>query len=137
MQQENQNDEALQLDIQKNLIQYTNLSQFQKIVLSLVSGLSATQDELQALQREFIRLDKHKKGTIDKSDLEQMTHSSLKKSNINWEKVIAECDQNGDGQIDFQEFMSACINRKALTNSKDVKTAFNILDENNDGQISI
>ena len=92
MQQENQNDEALQLDIQKNLIQYTHLSQFQKIVLSLVSGLSATQDELQALQREFIRLDKHKKGTIDKSDLEQMTHSSLKRSNINWEKVISECD---------------------------------------------
>ena len=62
-----------------------------------------------------------------------MTHASLRKSNINWEKVISECDQNGDGQIDFQEFMSACINRKALTNSKDVKTAFNILDENNDG----
>lgn len=43
------NDEDQQLDIQRNLIQYTNLSKFQKIVLSLVSGLSTTQDELQAL----------------------------------------------------------------------------------------
>lgn len=66
-----------------------------------------------------------------------MAHSSLKAKSVNWDKVIAECDQNGDGQIDFQEFMSACINRKALTDVKDVKTAFNILDENNDGQISL
>lgn len=33
-------EEEAQIDIQKNLIQYQNLSQFQKIVLSLVSGLS-------------------------------------------------------------------------------------------------
>lgn len=67
-----------------------------------------------------------------------MTHASLNKTyNVNWDTIIEECDQNGDGQIDFQEFMSACINRKALMNQGDVKIAFNILDENNDGQISL
>ena len=33
--------------------------------------------------------------------------------------------------------MSACIDRKALMDRDDVKIAFNILDENGDGQISI
>lgn len=33
--------------------------------------------------------------------------------------------------------MSACINRKAITNEKEVKTAFKIFDTNKDGKISI
>ena len=43
---ENQNAEDVALNIQKNLIQYNQLTNFQKIVLSLVSGLSTTEDEL-------------------------------------------------------------------------------------------
>ena len=67
-----------------------------------MSGLSTTQEELQALQKEFIRIDRDKSGTIDKSELEMMTHSSLGKMyNIDWDKIIEECDQNGDGVIDF------------------------------------
>ena len=54
-----------------------------------------------------------------------MTHSSLGKMyNIDWDKIIEECDQNGDGVIDFQEFISACINRKKITSKDDVKIAF-------------
>jgi calcium-dependent protein kinase len=70
-------DEEIQLNIQKNLIQYQTCSDFQKIVLSLISGLSATQEELEMLQREFIRLDRDKSGTLNKSELEQMTNSKL------------------------------------------------------------
>ena len=33
--------------------------------------------------------------------------------------------------------MSACINRKAITNQNDVKVAFQILDVNKDGKISL
>ena len=71
-------------------------------MLSLVSGLSATQEELQALQKEFIRIDKNKDGTISKDELEEMTNTSLsKKYNADWDKIIGECDTNGDGVIDF------------------------------------
>lgn len=95
-------DEEVQLNIQRNLIQYEKLSQFQKIVLSLVSGLTATQEELHTLQREFIRLDKKKTGTLSKHELETMTHASLKNQyDIDWDKIIEQCDQNGDGYIDF------------------------------------
>ena len=131
-------DEEIQLNIQKNLVEYQNCSSFQKLVLSLISGLSATQQELSNLQKEFTRLDRDKSGTLSKDELEEMTHHKLvKQYNLNWCHIIEECDQNGDGVIDFQEFISACIDRKVLANKDDVKTAFKILDTNKDGTISL
>ena len=106
--------------------------------MSLISGLSATQEELDVLQREFIRIDKDRSGTLTKWELEEMTSSKLTKMyNINWDEIINECDYNGDGVIDFQEFISACIDRKVLSNQNDLRVAFRILDTNKDNTISI
>lgn len=66
-----------------------------------------------------------------------MTHSKLHNSyDLNWDEIIEHCDLNGDGVIDFQEFMSACIDRKVLNNQDDIKTAFKLLDTNKDGTIT-
>jgi Ca2+-binding EF-hand superfamily protein len=57
---------------------------------------------LEILQREFLRLDKDKNGTLCKEELEEMTSSSLIRNyDFDWELVIEECDYNGDGVIDF------------------------------------
>jgi Ca2+-binding EF-hand superfamily protein len=47
--------------------------------LSLVSGLGTSEDELKALQREFIRLDVDKDGKIGKDELSKMTDGKLSK----------------------------------------------------------
>ena len=95
-------DEEIQLNIQKNLIQYQTCSDFQKIVLSLISGLSSSQEELDRLQKEFLRLDKDKNGTLNKWELENMTNSKLLKTfELDWDTIIEECDYNNDGVIDF------------------------------------
>ena len=73
-------------------------------------------------------MDTAKKGTLRREDLEAMTHSQLKGVPVDWGRIIAECDQSGDGSIDFQEFISACINRKRLRDAEEVKKAFRILD---------
>lgn len=57
-------DPDVQQSIQKNLVKYRELGQFQKIVLSLISGLSATEQEISELQAEFLRLDKDNSGTL-------------------------------------------------------------------------
>lgn len=43
---------------------------------------------------------------------------------------------NGDGVIDFQEFISACLDRKALVHKEDLVKAFQIIDHDKDGQVS-
>ena len=67
-----------------------------------------------------------------------MTNSKLCQSyELDWDDIITACDYNGDGVIDFQEFISACIDRKVLNNKQDVKVAFRILDTNKDGTITL
>ena len=44
---------------------------------------------------------------------------------------------NGDGVIDFQDFISACVDRKALVKNEEVRKAFEIIDTNKDGQLSL
>jgi len=88
------------------------------MVLSLISGLYASKEELEQIQKEFTRLDYDKSGTLTKWELEQMTHSNFKNNyNIDWDEIIESCDYNRDGVIDFQEFISACIDSTVLTNS--------------------
>ena len=90
------------------------------------------------LQKEFVRIDKDKSGTISADELSQMTHTGLSKdAQILWQEVIDASDQNGDGVIDFEEFVSACIDRQVLSNIQSIKRAFSILDVNKDGKISL
>ena len=66
-------------------------------MLSLISNIGATQEELKLLQREFIRLDTDRSGTLTKSELQQMRPGEY----VDWDEVLIACDLNGDGVIDF------------------------------------
>ena len=49
-----------------------------------------------------MRIDKDHSGTINRRKLEAMTHNTLNTSyDIDWKAVIEDCDQTGNGQIDF------------------------------------
>ena len=130
------------MSIQKNLVRFVELNPFQKLVLSLVAGLSASPDELEQMQKEFLRLDKNRTGTLKLEDLKKITDSELGKkyqkfNNEDWETILKGVDLNGDGVIDFQDFISACVDRKNLVNQDEVKKAFQIIDTNKDGQLSL
>jgi len=50
---------------------------------------------------------------------------------------MQECDLDGDGKIDYAEFIQAAIDHKHLLNKQNLEIAFDMFDLNHDGQISI
>ena len=129
---------SVRLSIQKNLVEHQMYSDFQKIVLSIVAGLQTSEDQLATIQAEFIRLDQDKNGTLNREELSHMTSGQLCETyDLNWEEIITSCDYNGDGVIDFEEFITACVDKKVLKSHEDVRKAFNVLDYNKDGVISL
>jgi Ca2+-binding EF-hand superfamily protein len=43
---------------------------------------------------------------------------------VEWSQIIEECDIDGDGEIDFQDFVAACLDRKALVRKNNIRKAF-------------
>lgn len=45
-------------------------------------------------------------------------------------KVMEMCDIDGDGKIDFLEFIQGAINHKAILNKNNLEIIFNMFDAN-------
>lgn len=45
-------------------------------------------------------------------------------------------DTNGDGKIDFTEFVSAVFDRKKILNKSNIEIAFKLFDTDHNGQIT-
>ena len=51
--------------------------------------------------------------------------------------LINQLDTNGDGRIDYGEFIGAAINRANLLSKKNLEIAFHMLDTDGNGFISV
>ena len=94
-----------------------------------MAGLSVSNTELEHMQHEFLRLDKDKTGTLKIEDIKKIADSDAGKiyenfDNDDWDQILKGVDLNGDGVIDFQDFISACVDRRALVKSDEVRKAF-------------
>ena len=50
---------------------------------------------------------------------------------------MRKCDLDGDGRIDYHEFITAAFDHKNLATEKNLENAFNLLDLNKDGFIDV
>lgn len=46
---------------------------------------------------------------------------TLKAQSSDWEELVEQLDINGDGRIDYQEFITAAVNRSKLINDQNLE----------------
>ena len=128
-----------------NLKEFSRASGFQKLVLSILASLKVQQEELNDLRNIFLTLDVNKDGSLSHDELNsglknlvcfELFQDHEKGQEDCVRDVMNRCDLDGDGRIDYQEFIQAAINHRAMLNKENIKIAFNIFDENADGKIS-
>lgn len=135
-------------NVTQNLMEFSKASSFQKMILSILSSLKVQQDELSELKYLFQSIDTNFDGTLTSdellSGLEQLNKFEMLKSNNfddapqdNIKKIMDRCDIDGDGKIDYLEFVQAAIDHKALINKDNIDAIFNMLDSNGDGEIDM
>ena len=55
-----------------------------------------------------------------------------------WQKLVECIDMNNDGQVEWDEFMTAATNRyRLIMDEENLRTAFDILDKDGNGQITL
>ena len=107
----------------------------------MLAGMKQSKEEISALRKVFKALDESQDGYLSREEIirgMQQVESGLSTiwgKNPDWETVISSIDTNGDGVIDYDEFMTAAADREKLLNTENLRNAFKALDKNGNGKI--
>lgn len=89
--------------------------------------MKTSSEELEELKQLFLQLDTSKDGTLSIDELKagvQQIKGKLKNSKIDYIDMMKSMDSDGNGVIDYTEFITAAIDKVALLNKKNLVAAF-------------
>ncbi|MCJ1225354.1 Calcineurin subunit B [Toensbergia leucococca] len=100
----------------------------------MVQGSNFDRDEVDRLRKRFMKLDKDNSGTIERDEFLSLPQVS---SNPLATRMIAIFDEDGGGDVDFQEFVSGLSAFSSKGNKEEkLRFAFKVYDIDRDGYIS-
>merc|ERR1719397_1132770 len=99
---------------------------------------SLTKQQIEEFQEAFTLFDKDKDGLITLLELEESMRSLGLKPNLKeLNEMINEIDVDGNGTVDFPEFLTVMARKMEEEEGEDeLKASFNLFDEVGDGYIS-
>ncbi|KAH8174121.1 EF hand domain-containing protein [Sarocladium implicatum] len=101
---------------------------------SIVQGSNFDREEVERLRKRFMKLDKDNSGTVDRDEFLSLPQIS---SNPLATRMIAIFDEDGNGDVDFQEFVSGLSAFSSKGNKEQkLRFAFKVYDIDRDGYIS-
>ncbi|KAL2162785.1 hypothetical protein VTH06DRAFT_6621 [Thermothelomyces fergusii] len=100
----------------------------------IVQGSNFDREEVDRLKKRFMKLDKDNSGTIERDEFLSLPQIS---SNPLATRMIAIFDEDGGGDVDFQEFVSGLSAFSSKGNKEQkLRFAFKVYDIDRDGYIS-
>ena len=122
----------------------TNLKNFragqklkQATLTYIVSQLS-TKEETDEMERIFAQMDKNNDGMLSKEEIKDgyEEHFGMAIDDEEIDKMFAAIDTDGNGTIDYSEFLMATMNEQQLLSKERLKGAFKMFDKDGSGTIS-
>jgi len=105
-----------------------------QLLENIVQGSNFDHEEVERLRKRFMKLDKDGSGTIDRDEFLSLPQIN---SNPLATRMIAIFDEDGGGDVDFQEFVAGLSAFSSKGNKEEkLKFAFKVYDIDRDGYIS-
>ncbi|KHN94632.1 Calcineurin subunit B [Metarhizium album ARSEF 1941] len=110
-----------------------------QVLDNIVQGSNFDREEVDRLRKRFMKLDKDNSGTIERDEflsLPQISSNPLA-TRLSAARMIAIFDEDGGGDVDFQEFVSGLSAFSSKGNKEQkLQFAFKVYDIDRDGYIS-
>ena len=112
-----------------------------KEVVTYTRTLDIPEEKIAEYKEAFDMIDKDKKGTISVNDITKiMKNFGYPISRKEVEKMVAEMDTSGSGELDFEEFVTLMQKQTQYIDESDedqVLKAFKSFDKDHDGKITM
>jgi calcium-dependent protein kinase len=127
--------ESVMLNLAKFKVICTQTEQkFQYAVLSFMASQLMTYNEVEQLSKFFSQCDANQDGRLSIDEVKQGFIQSKMIADLS--TIMAECDADLNGFIDYTEFLTATINWRQSISQQRLEAAFQAFDINRDGKIS-
>ena len=121
-----------------NLKHFNNQSRLKEAVQIFLASQIVSHDELKEIRKNFQMLDKDGNGKITKDELmeEYMKVMNFQQASQIVDRIIAQLDQDEDGNIDYTEFLVSCGKNLQKISQDNLTIAFNLFDLDGNGVIT-
>ncbi|CAN6380466.1 unnamed protein product [Urochloa humidicola] len=118
------------------LKQFRAMNQFKKAALRIIAGC-LSEEEITGLKEMFKNIDKDNSGTITLDELKNgLAKHGTKLTDSEIQQLMEAADADGNGLIDYDEFVTATVHMNKLDREEHLYTAFQYFDKDNSGYIT-
>jgi serine/threonine protein kinase len=132
------NEHNIDFSVLQNLKKSKIDQKFQQAVVSYLVYNFAKKDEIVNLRKIFKTIDIDQDGRISKEELllAMKKFDSLEVTEKDIQEMLDAIDSDKSGFLEYEEFITATINKKALLTDENLKSAFYLFDQDKNGTIS-
>ncbi|XP_058089340.1 calcium-dependent protein kinase 2-like [Magnolia sinica] len=129
-------DTPLDNAVLNRLKQFTQMNKFKKVALRVIAGC-LSEEEIMGLKAMFKSMDTDNSGTITLEELKQgLSKQGTKLSEVEVKQLMEAADADGNGIIDYDEFITATMHMNRMDREEHLYTAFQYFDKDNSGYIT-
>ncbi|OMJ66055.1 hypothetical protein SteCoe_37240 [Stentor coeruleus] len=123
----------------ENLKQFSSNNKLKDAVYTFLATQVVSSEEVRTLKAEFQALDKNGDGKISSNELMEQYILTMNEEDAKHVvgNIMKEVDTNQNGEIDYVEFLTACMNYKQVLSKNILDISFRMFDRDESGQISV
>jgi calcium-dependent protein kinase len=120
-----------------NLKEFSRESYLKKATFHYITSQFISSEEIDELRSIFEKLDENQDGKLSKEELLKGYSEFSDTFSIEVEKILENCDIDGNGYLEYSEFLTATINRQMTLSRERLKAAFKSYDQDGNGKITL
>jgi len=121
-----------------NMKKFKRNKQFEHATITFIINQLVSKEDRQELQKQFMLWDKNKDGVLNKDEIiesYQTVYGTVDPDIV--ENMIKSVDLNGNGVIDYNEFLNCTVNRDKIISHNNLEYAFHVFDKDGSGKVSV
>eukprot|EP01029_Cantina_marsupialis_P024855 TRINITY_DN647_c0_g1_i2.p1 TRINITY_DN647_c0_g1~~TRINITY_DN647_c0_g1_i2.p1 ORF type:complete len:471 (+),score=145.04 TRINITY_DN647_c0_g1_i2:122-1534(+) len=116
-------DAAIDRSIVVSMCQFNARNKFKKEAMRLIASTLSAAD-VQKLRSAFIKVDQNNNQLISMPEMAQALQEAGINHEENMEKLMKEMDLDGDGMVNYEEWLTACVEQQLINHQNNIWWAF-------------